>query len=280
MSDEKRAERSYRQLAGIAESQEAIDQVIGVAERTIRIFDISLSNRGFNTPARAERLREFLVKGFLLNDRRFKEKDGDRYFDELLQRIRDIRSSEKVFWRKVLEIYATSEDYNPTVAASKRFFTVVQNKMHWAAHGHTAAEIIHERADASKRNMGLTNYPGDQALKSDAGVAKNYLNPDELDVLNRIVSFYLDFAELQAMNKRTMTMAGWIAKLDEFLQMTERDILNHAGSISHDEAIAKADAEYEKWRAVEANRESAVEADFARAIKESRRLDKQRRKKP
>ncbi len=217
-------------------------------------------------------LREFLVKGFLLNDQRFKESGGDRYFEELLQRVRDIRSSEKVFWKKVLEIYATSVDYDKDAELSRQFFAVVQNKMHWAAHGHTAAEVIVARADAKKRNLGLTNFPGERPLKSDAKVAKNYLQPEELNALNLIVSLYLDFAELQALNRRTMTMAAWIAKLDDFLKLSERDILSHAGSVSHADAIAKAEKQYEKWRMLEASRESAVERDFNRATEITAKL--------
>lgn len=224
-------------------------------------------------------LREFLVKGFLLNDQRFKENGGDRYFDELLQRVRDIRSSEKVFWKKVLEIYATSVDYDKDDEVSRRFFATVQNKMHWAAHGHTAAEIVVERADAAKRNMGMTNYPGNRPLKSDAKVAKSYLQPDEINALNLIVSLYLDFAELQALNRKPMTMAAWIGKLNDFLKLSERDILSHAGTVSHQDAIAKASAEYERWRAIEANQESAVERDFQKAIEAGKRLAKEVKKK-
>ncbi|WP_419590519.1 RhuM family protein, partial [Thiolapillus sp.] len=147
-----------------------------------------------------ERLREYLVKGFVLDDERLKEPQNDRYFEELLARIRDIRSSEKVFWRKVLDIYATSVDYNPKAETSQRFFQQVQNKMHWAAHGHTAAELIYQRADASKHEMGITNYPGNKLLKRDVEVAKNYLSEEELAILNRIVTAYLELAELQALN--------------------------------------------------------------------------------
>ena len=219
-------------------------------------------------------LRDFLVKGFLLNDERFKESGGDRYFEELLQRIRDIRSSEKVFWKKVLEIYATSIDYDPKAEASELFFATLQNKMHWASHGHTAAEVIVERADASKANMGMTNFPGQRALKSDARVAKNYLNEQELATLNRIVTFYLEFAELQAIDRKPMTMGSWIAKLDDFLKLSDRDILTHAGSASQEDARKKAEKEYDRWRTLEANRESAVERDFKVAIEASQRLDK------
>ena len=227
-----------------------------------------------------QRLREFLVKGFVLNDQRFKESGGDRHFEELLQRIRDIRSSEKVFWRKVLDIYATSEEYDPRAEASALFFATVQNKMHWAAHGHTAAEIVQNRADHTKPLAGMTNFPGNRPLAKDAKVAKNYLNPEELQALNLIVSFYLDFAELQALNRRTMTMGAWIAKLDDFLRISEREVLTHAGSVSRDQADQKAELEFGKWRELEANRESQVERDFNTALEKAKQLEKKQGAKP
>jgi len=195
-----------------------------------------------------QRLREYIIKGFTLDDERLKQAGGGNYFDELLARIRDIRSSEKVFWRKVLDIYATSIDYDPSTEMSRRFFQIVQNKMHWAAHSHTAAEVIAGRADAEKPLMGLTSCTGAKPSRSDVEIAKNYLTAEELDTLNRIVSMYLDFAELQALNRKPMYMRDWIAKLDEFLKVTERDILTHSGRVSHEEAIEKARAEYEKFR--------------------------------
>ncbi len=227
-----------------------------------------------------QRLREFLVKGFVLNDQRFKENGGDRHFEELLQRIRDIRSSEKVFWRKVLDIYATSEDYDPRAEASALFFPTVQNKMHWAAHGHTAAEIVQQRADHTKPLAGMTNIPGTHPVAKDAKVAKNYLNPEELQALNLIVSFYLDFAELQALNRRTMTMAAWISKLDDFLRISEREVLTHAGSVSRGQADQKAELEFGKWRELEANRESQVERDFNTALEKAKQLEKGKWAKP
>ncbi len=223
-------------------------------------------------------LRDYLVKGFTLNDERFKGNGGDRYFEELLERIRDIRSSERVFWKKVLEIYATSTDYDPSADSSKRFFATVQNKMHWAAHGHTAAEIVSRRTDGRKPNLGMTNFPGNRPVKADASVAKNYLNPQEIDRLNRIVTIYLDFAELQAIERKPMSMALWIDKLDGFLHLSERQVLDHAGSVSHAEAERIAESEYEKWRLAEANKESAVEADFKKAIDAAKRIEKQRKK--
>ncbi len=227
-----------------------------------------------------QRLREYLVKGFVLNDQRFKEQGTDRHFEELLQRIRDIRSSEKVFWRKVLDIYATSEDYDASTEMSKQFFQTVQNKMHWAAHGHTAPEVIQKRVDHRKPNAGLTNFAGNRPLPKDAKVAKNFLTHDELNALNLIVSLFLDFAELQALNRRPMTMAAWIAKLDDFLRLSERDILTHLGSVSREDADRKAEQEFEKWRALESNKESAVERDFNKAVEASKRLQKERKGQP
>lgn len=213
-----------------------------------------------------QRLREYIVKGFALDDDRLKRAGGGNYFDELLARIRDIRSSEKVFWRKVLGIYATSIDYDPVEEATQRFFATVQNKMHWAAHGQTAAEIIAQRADASRTNMGLTSWIGTKLSKEDVAIAKNYLNSEELEVLNRIVTGYLEFAELQALNRKPMTMKSWIAKLDDFLQLGEREILTHAGSVSHQVALTKAEQEYEKFRQQQLVEPSRVEQDFEQAI--------------
>ena len=222
-----------------------------------------------------ERLKEYLIKGFTMNDELLKEAGGGSYFDELLARIRDIRSSEKVFWRKVLDIYATSIDYDPRSDLSKGFFKVIQNKMHWASHGHTAAEIIYQRADAGKANMGLTNWPGTQLRKADTEIAKNYLNQEELDLLNRIVSMYLDFAELQALNRTPMYMKDWISKLDEFLKLSGRDILVHAGSIAHEDAIQKARLEYEKWHHEQLSEPTAAEKHFVEALQEVKQITKQ-----
>jgi hypothetical protein len=226
-----------------------------------------------------QRLREYIVKGFTLDDERLKRGGGGNYFDELLARIRDIRSSEKVFWRKVLDIYATSIDYDPRVEASQRFFATVQNKMHWAAHGHTAAEVIAARADATKPNMGLTSWTGEVPRKADAVVAKNYLAEDELEALNRIVTAYLEFAELQAMNHKVMYMADWIAKLDDFLKLSDREILKHAGRISHEEATAKTEHEYERFARERAAHPSPVEKHFEEAVKDVKLLERTRRTK-
>ena len=172
-----------------------------------------------------------------------------------------------MFWRKVLYIYATSIDYDPAEEASQMFFATVQNKIHWAAHGHTAAEIVSARADAARPNMGLTNWQGAQPTKGEAAIAKNYLAAEELQVLNRIVTAYLEFAELQALNRKPMYMRDWIVKLDDFLRMGERDILTHAGTVSHEQALRKAELEFEKFRALQLIQPSPVEADFEAAVK-------------
>jgi len=180
----------------------------------------------------------------------------------------------KVFWRKALDIYASSIDYDPNTDISRQFFAVVQNKMHWAAHGHTAAEVIKDRADASKRNMGLTSWSGSRLSKSDIEIAKNYLNQEELEILNRIVTIYLDFAELQAFDRKPMYMRDWIVKLDEFLKLSNRELLDHAGTVSHEQAIEKANAEYEKYHALHINDPSPVERHFLEAVKEVKQLEK------
>ena len=219
-----------------------------------------------------QRLREYIIKGFTLDDERLKSAGGGNYFDELLARIRDIRSSEKVFYRKVLEIYATSIDYDPRAKASQRFFQTVQNKMHWAVHGHTAAEVIVERADASRPNMGLTSWTGATPRRADVAIAKNYLSAEELEALNRIVNAYLEFAELQALHRRPMSMADWIAKLDDFLRISERDILDHAGKVSHQAAVAQAELEYERFAAHRAALPSPVEAHFEEAVQQAKQI--------
>ncbi|HPH65077.1 MAG TPA: virulence RhuM family protein [Kofleriaceae bacterium] len=221
-----------------------------------------------------QRLREYLIKGFTMDDARLKRNGGGNYFDELLARIRDIRSSEKVFWKKVLEIYATSIDYDASSAASQMFFKTVQNKMHWAAHGHTAAEIIAQRANAAAPNMGLTSWTGPVPRKADVAIAKNYLSAAELEALNRIVNAYLEFAELQATSRKAMYMVDWISKLDDFIKLSDRDILHHAGSISHDAAVAKALDEYQHFSGHRAELPSAVEADFDKAVKAANALIK------
>lgn len=218
-------------------------------------------------------LREYLIKGFAMDDKRLKNLSGGSYFDELLSRIRDIRSSEKVFWKKVLDIYATSIDYDPKFEASVQFFKVLQNKMHWAVHGSTAAEVIAMRADSNKPMMGLTSYAGDKLQKADVVIAKNYLNEDELDNLNRIVTLYLEFAELQARKRKAMYMKDWINKLDDFLRLAEHDILTNAGKITHDEAVAKAHAEFDKFKTKHLEDRSAAELHFEESIKRLERAE-------
>lgn len=207
-------------------------------------------------------LREYLVKGFAMNDDLLKRAGGGNYFDELLSRIRDIRSSEKVFYCKILEIYALSIDYDPRTEATMQFFKTVQNKMHYSVHGHTAAEIIYERANAEKDFMGLTSWTGALPKRTDAEIAKNYLSSDELDTLNRIVSLYLDFAELQAKSHKPMYMKDWIQKLDDFLKLSGKELLSHAGKISAELAKQKADTEYDKFKERTVYSLSPVEIHF------------------
>ena len=207
-------------------------------------------------------LREYLVKGFAMNDDLLKRAGGGNYFDELLSRIRDIRSSEKVFYRKILEIYALSIDYDPRTETTMQFFKTVQNKMHFSVHGHTAAEIIYERANAEKDFMGLTSWTGALSKRTDAEIAKNYLSSDELDTLNRIVSLYLDFAELQAKSHKPMYMKDWIQKLDDFLKLSGKELLSHAGKISAELAKQKADTEYDKFKERTVYSLSPVEIHF------------------
>ena len=231
------------------------------------------------------RLSELLVKGFTMDDQRIKEGRtlGVDYFNELLARIRDIRSSERMFYQKVTDIYATSIDYDPSAEASKLFFQTVQNKMHWAAHGHTAAEVVAKRASAAKPHMGLTNWknaPGGPVRKTDVAIAKNYLDADELKALNLIVSAYLDFAELQALSRKPMHMHDWIGKLDAFLKLSERNVLTHAGQVSHETAKLKAEGEYDTYRVAVASLPQPVDQHFADAIDEFKKIEAEVKKKP
>ena len=216
-------------------------------------------------------LKDYIVKGFALNDDLLKRAGGGNYFDELLSRIRDIRSSEKVFYRKILEIYALSIDYDPRVEMTQKFFKTVQNKMHYSVHGHTAAEIIYERADAQKDFMGLTTWSGAMPTKPEAEIAKNYLTQDEIKSLNRIVSLYLDFAEMQAEEHRPMYMKDWINILDDFLRISRKDILTHAGKISAKLAKEKADTEYDKFKERTKNDLSPVEIHFLENFERERK---------
>ncbi len=221
-----------------------------------------------------QRLKEYLIKGFTMDDKRLKENGQSSYFEELLARIRDIRSSEKVFWRKVLDIYSTSIDYSKDSELSKQFFKTVQNKMHWAAHDKTAAEVIITRSDAEKPNMGLTSWANNKPERNDVTIAKNYLTHEELDILNRLVSMYLDFAELQIKNRRVMHMKDWVTKLDDFLRLSEREILTHAGKISHQKAIEKANTEYDKYYLTSLNEPSLAEKHFMEMLELTKELEK------
>ena len=212
-----------------------------------------------------ERLKEYMIKGFTMDDERLKKLGGGNYWRELLERIRDIRSSEKVMYRQVLDLYATSVDYNPRSAESVAFFKMVQNKLHYAAHGHTAAEVIYERADADKPFMGLTTFSGDFPTAKDIGIAKNYLTEEELRVLNQMVSGYFDFAEVQAIRHRPMYMSDYVEQLDNILRATGEEVLTHAGKISHAQAMEKAKAEYKRYQAQTL---SPVEEEYLKTIKQ------------
>jgi len=217
-------------------------------------------------------LKEYLVKGYNINVERFKNNGNDPYFEELLDKIRDIRSSEKVFWRKILDIYSTSIDYDPKEKITIDFFKTVQNKMHFAVSKNTAAEIVFNRVDSNKNNIGLTNFKGDIPTKSETEIAKNYLTLDELGILNRLVSAYLDIAEINALKRKTMTMQDWIKELDSFLTMTHNDILKTKGSISHDIALKKAHEEYDKYMK---NHLTRAEKDYLEIMNiEMKELDK------
>ena len=216
-----------------------------------------------------QRLREYIVKGFVLDDERLKNPDQPfDYFDELLRRIQDIRTSERRFYQKITDIYATSIDYDPTLEISIEFFKTVQNKMHWAITGKTAAEIVHERADGDKTHMGLTSWRGAKVRKQDVTIAKNYLTEEELLALNNLVEQYLIFAEGQAMRRVPMHMPDWIKKLDAFLSLNEREILTHAGRISHEMARELAEGEYEKFHKRRIQQGDRHEGDFEKTIRQ------------
>ncbi|HMS09470.1 MAG TPA: virulence RhuM family protein [Pyrinomonadaceae bacterium] len=252
--------RNFRTTAADGKSYDTrfynLDVIISVGYRVK-----SLQGTKFRQWATA-RLREYIVKGFTMNDEVLKNAGGGNYFDELLARIRDIRSSEKVFWRKVLDIFSTSIDYDPRSDAATLFFQTVQNKMHWAAHGNTAAEVIYQRIDAGKPNLGLTNFKGMRPTKQETEIAKNYLTEDELNLLNRIVTAYLEFAELQALNRKPMYMDDWAERLDDFLRMAGNEVLTHSGTISHEQALEKARVEYAKYHEDYKNEISEAEKHF------------------
>jgi len=216
-------------------------------------------------------LKEYLKKGFAMNDDLLKKAGGGNYWQELLERIRDIRSSEKVFYRQVLDLYATSVDYDPRTPESLEFFKIVQNKIHFAAHGHTAAEVISERANAELPFMGLTVFSSEQPTKSEIGIAKNYLTEEELTTLNRMVSAFFDLAELRAMQHQPMYMRDWIVELDDFSKRYGKGTLSGAGTVSHQEALAKAEAEYRKYRQKTLGDLSPAERDFFASIKETQK---------
>ena len=259
--DESSVVRKFRITAADGKSYDVkhynLDVIISVGYRVK-----SLRGTQFRQWA-TKRLREYIIKGFTMDDERLKQ-GGGRYFRELLQRIRDIRSSERNLYQQVTDIYATSIDYKKDAKLTRQFFATVQNKMHVAAHGRTAAELVYERADAKKPNMGLTNFKGDYITSDDVEVAKNYLSEEELNVLNLIVSQYLDFAELQATRQRAMTMQQWIDKLDEFLKISDSSVLAGAGKIKHEQAMVKAKREFKKYRDEEMRR---LESDFDKAVK-------------
>lgn len=225
-----------------------------------------------------QRLREYIVKGFVLDDERLKNPDQPfDYFEELTRRIQDIRTSERRFYQKITDIYATSIDYDPTQDISIRFFKTVQNKVHWAITGQTAAEIVHDRVDAAKPNMGLTNWRGAVPRKQDVSIAKNYLTEPEMAALNNLIEQYLIFAEGQAMRRVPMHMMDWIRKLDAFMTLNDRDILSHAGKISHDLATNKAEQEYDKFKTLTAAEPRRVDSDFEQA---TRQLPKPKKQQP
>jgi hypothetical protein len=237
-----------------------LDVIISVGYRVK-----SLQGTKFRQWATA-RLNEYIVKGFTMNDELLKNVGGGNYFKELLARIRDIRSSEKVFYRMVLDIYATSIDYDPKSDTSILFFKTIQNKMHWATHGHTASELIYQRVDSQKTDMGLTVFKGVHPTKEEVKIAKNYLDENELNILNRMVMAYLEIAELQALNQTPMYMKDWIERLDDFLKMTGKDILTNAGTVSHEKAIQKAKEEYDLYKLKIKDELSFVEKDFVNQL--------------
>lgn len=223
-------------------------------------------------------LKEYMIKGFAMNDDLLKLSGGGDYFKELLDRIKDIRSSERVFYRQILDIYATSIDYDKNAETSILFFKTVQNKMHFAVTKHTAPEIVYLRADSTKPFMGLTTFSGSKPKKTEIGIAKNYLTEQELKELNAITSAYLDFAELQALRRKTMTMKDWIAKLDDFLRMSESEVLDNAGQISHEMAMEKASGEYVKYKALTVDELSVVEKDFLESVKTTQKKLERKKK--
>ncbi|MCM1026271.1 MAG: virulence RhuM family protein [Roseburia sp.] len=272
--DENSTCRNFRQvrIEGSRQVQREIphynlDMIISLGYRVKSI--IATNFRRWAT----ERLKEYIIKGFTMDDERLKNLGGGSYWKELLERIRDIRSSEKVMYRQVLDLYATSVDYNPKSSESIAFFKMVQNKLHYAAHGHTAAEVIYERADAAKPFMGLTTFSGDFPTAKDIGIAKNYLSEEELKILNNLVSGYFDFAEIQAMRHHPMYMSDYIEHLDNVLRSTGAKLLEDAGTVSHKKALEKAHEEYQKFQAQNL---SPVEEAYLKTIKETEKIAKEK----
>lgn len=268
--DENSVIRKFRTTASDGKSYDTnyynLDVIISVGYRVK-----SIQGTQFRIWA-TQRIKEYIIKGFTIDDERLKQGGKHaRYFQELLQRIRDIRSSERNLYQKITDIYATSIDYQSDDTVTKNFFATVQNKMHYAVHGQTAAEVIASRADSTKPLMGLINFKGNYITLQDAQIAKNYLNPDELNQLNLIVSMYLDFAELQATNGRLMKMNDWIEKLDSFLKLSEKELLTHAGKISSVAAKHKAEEEFDKYRT---ERSKAMVSDFDLLVKELEKKNK------
>lgn len=268
--------RNSRTTAGDGKSYDTnyynLDVIISVGYRVK-----SLQGTKFRQWA-TQRLREYIVKGFTMNDELLKQAGGGNYFDELLARIRDIRSSEKVFWRKVLDIYATSIDYDPKAESSQLFFKTVQNKMHFAAHGQTAAEVIFNRISTDKPYLGLTNFKGSKPTKEEVTTAKNYLTEEELNILNRVVTAYLELAELQALNRKPMYMKDWIARLDDFIRMTGNEVLDNAGSVSHQQMLEKAEQAYAEYKAQTQQELSRAEQDFVKFIDQTAKQLEQKKK--
>ena len=262
--DEKSVVRKFRTTASDGKNYNVIhynlDMIISLGYR----IKSSIATR-FRRWA-TERIKEYMIKGFTMDDERLKGNGGGNYWKELLDRIRDIRSSEKVLYRQVLDLYATSVDYNPNSEQSILFFKIVQNKLHYAAHGHTAAEVIYERADAEKPFMGLTSFKGELPALKDISVAKNYLNEDELKILNNLVSGYFDLAEINAIEHRPMYMSDYVEQLDSVLSSGNRKLLTGSGKISHDEAMKKAKEEYKKYQAITI---SPVEQAYMETIKDA-----------
>ncbi len=269
--DEKSVVRKFRTTAADGKNYNVLyynlDMIISLGYRVK-----SITATKFRRWA-TERLKEYMIKGFTMDDERLKNLGGGNYWKELLDRIRDIRSSEKVMYRQVLDLYATSVDYDPKSSESIAFFKMVQNKLHYAAHGHTAAEVIYERADADKPFMGLTNFSGDFPTAKDIGIAKNYLTEDELKVLNNIVSGYFDFAEIQAMRRNPMYMRDYVEHLDGLLKATGENVLEDAGTVSHTQALEKAKAEYQKYQVQNL---SPVEEAYLQNIKQIEKTAKKK----